>query len=322
MNIYELLTELKGHIDAGRVSKDTVLTSLGITTDANTKDTKQKHFSLTYMLYLIGALVLVLGIIFLVAQIWGDIGSLGRVSLTLVLGLVFATLGSWFLITEKGDQLGDIFHVVGGLLIPSGIFVLLNEYVTTTPSLWTITLICTGIALFYILLAIQHKRAVLTFFAISDTTIVAYALVSALIQNSRYIADDVFALITMSLGIGYFFLGRAYIGTWNKKLVSYLYLAGSLAFFIAGFNRIYDYGLVWELLYLVFACVGVGIALSVKSRILLFVSTGALIGYFVYMTNEYFADSLGWPISLVLLGFVLIGLGYASVTLGKKYITN
>jgi uncharacterized integral membrane protein len=51
-------------------------------------------------------------------------------------------------------------------------------------------------------------------------------------------------------------------------------------------------------------------------------STIFLLAHVSFITSEYFADSLGWPITLVILGFVFIGLAYFSVTINKKYIKN
>ena len=63
-----------------------------------------------------------------------------------------------------------------------------------------------------------------------------------------------------------------------------------------------------------------GLALSVailQSRMLLVLSTFALIAYIIYFTAEYFADSIGWPVALILLGFTIIGIGYFSIRLGR-----
>ena len=57
-----------------------------------------------------------------------------------------------------------------------------------------------------------------------------------------------------------------------------------------------------------------------KSKALLLTSTIFLIVHFVYITGRYFADSLGWPISLIVLGLIIIGLGYGSVEVNKKYL--
>ena len=57
-----------------------------------------------------------------------------------------------------------------------------------------------------------------------------------------------------------------------------------------------------------------------KSKIILLMSTIFLIVHVSYITGEYFADSLGWPVVLVLLGFVFMGLGYASIIINNRYI--
>jgi len=67
---------------------------------------------------------------------------------------------------------------------------------------------------------------------------------------------------------------------------------------------------------------GLALAAYLKSRIVLTVSTLFLIAHVSYITSEYFADSVGWPLVLVILGFVFIGLGYISITINKKFIKS
>jgi len=38
------------------------------------------------------------------------------------------------------------------------------------------------------------------------------------------------------------------------------------------------------------------------------------------MTQEYFTGTFGWPISLMICGITLIGIGYYAFKLNKKYI--
>jgi hypothetical protein len=54
------------------------------------------------------------------------------------------------------------------------------------------------------------------------------------------------------------------------------------------------------------------------SRTLLLVSTFALLGFLGYYTEEYFADVTGWPIALMIMGFLLIGVSAYAVKLGQK----
>ena len=76
------------------------------------------------------------------------------------------------------------------------------------------------------------------------------------------------------------------------------------------------------MLYFIIVIGGFFLAVYVKNRSILVMSTIFLIAHVSFITSEYFADSLGWPISLIILGFIFIGLGYGSVTLNKRYISQ
>jgi hypothetical protein len=47
-----------------------------------------------------------------------------------------------------------------------------------------------------------------------------------------------------------------------------------------------------------------------------------LIFYILKLTGEYFTSGLGWPLSLVLAGLAIIGIGYYAVKLNKKYLVQ
>tara|TARA_B100001964_G_C13902915_1_gene452447 strand:- start:258 stop:674 length:417 start_codon:yes stop_codon:yes gene_type:complete len=123
----------------------------------------------------------------------------------------------------------------------------------------------------------------------------------------------------MVMGICYILLAWHFREGWNKKLSNILYFFGSAGFYIFAFTRIFD-TVLWQLLYFIFVIGGLFLAVYIKSNRILIVSTFALAGFVIYITSEYFADSLGWPITLIILGFFIIGLGYASVSINKKYI--
>jgi hypothetical protein len=77
---------------------------------------------------------------------------------------------------------------------------------------------------------------------------------------------------------------------------------------------------LWQIFYFPIVLGGLLLSVYMRSPAILAVSTMLLIAHVSYITSEYFADSLGWPISLVILGFAFIALGYASVAINKKYI--
>jgi hypothetical protein len=323
MNKDELLQELKAKVATREISQEEIARVLNLGTVAPQTVGGENHsfFSATRILYFLGAAIVIVGILVFVSQIWSDIGSFGRITISLGLGLLMAALGSLLLTSKPEEHIGSIFHVIGGVLIPSGAMVTLSEMNIPGDDIWLITIAFGSIFAFYLLLNAVHKNAVLTFFAIANGTVFAYALTAATTQDLYYtVLDDIFAYLTMVLGLSYLLLAHGFKDSWNKKLISALCLFGSAGFLGAAFSRVFDSGL-WELLFFVLVSGGLALSVYMKSRIILIISTLFLIAHVIYITDEYFANSLGWPLSLVLLGFVFIGLGYFTVNLNKKYIS-
>ena len=323
MNKEELLQELSAKVSVGEISREEVMGRLNFApaTEQENKEGAKKfsHFSVTNMLYVLGAAIVIIGIVFFTAQIWHDIGSIGRISVTLGLGFLITAIGSVLLKQKPGDYIGPIFHFIGGMLVPGGAIVTLSELSPKSITLWPVTITFGAIFAFYLLLNFAHKHAVLTFFAIANGTAFIYLLVEAIIDGPYYKHDDLYAYLTMVIGASYLLLAYAFRNGWNKKLIGALYFFGIAGFLGAAFSRVFDSGL-WEMLYFLIVLGCLFLSVYMKSRIILVISTLFLIAHVSYITSEYFANSLGWPISLVILGFVFIGLGYASITINKKYI--
>lgn len=326
----ELLYELSMKVTQGELTREEVMAQLGLTgmsevpamapvPPASADDLR--HLSATKMLYFFGAAVAITGISFFIAQIWDDLGSLGRISVTLGLGLLLTTLGTMLLVRKQGDYIGPIFVVLGGFLIPGGSVVTLAELGNHSAPEWPLAITFGIITCFYLLLTVTYRHVWFTFFTIANSTAFIYLLTDALTRGAFYRHETLYAYLTMAVGISYLLLARTFAGGWNDRLVSALYLFGSIAFYAAAFSRVFDSGL-WQLLFFALVLGGLFVSTAVKSRNLLVVSSLALVAHITYITNEYFAHSLGWPISLIILGFVFIGLGYLSVNLNKKYIQS
>ncbi len=321
----ELLAELSLKVSTGELSQSEVLGRLNLSTiTATTPGTETlpaKHFSATKMLYVIGVIIVVIGVLFFVSQIWDALGSPGRILITLGLGFLFTGIGSMLLKTKPEQNIGSVFHAIGGMLIPGGSIVALTELHVNLDSMWPVTVTFGVIFGFYLLLSYIHKNAILTFFAIANGTMFTYLLVSALLGSSWYNNGDVYAYLTMIVGASYILLGYSFRDGWNSKLSSVLYLFGSLAFMGAAFSRVFD-SVLWQMLYFFIVAGGIFLAVYMRNKAILAISTLFLIAHISYITSKYFADSIGWPVCLVVLGFIFIGLGYASVNINKKYIAQ
>jgi hypothetical protein len=323
MNKEELLQELSAKMSSGEISLEELTNRFGLAASAKgeVEEKSSTHFSVTKILYVLGAAIVVIGIIIFVSQIWEDIGSFGRILVTLGLGFLTAAIGSMLLKNKPEDNIGTVFHFIGGMLIPGGAVVTLSELNADFVSLWPVTITFGIIFAFYLFLNSIHKNAILTFFAIANGTAFTYLIVEAIIDSPFYKHEDLYAYLTMVIGASYLLLGYSFRDGWNKKLVGVLYFFGITGFLGAAFSQVFD-STPWQILYFLIVIGGLFLSVYMKNRSILVMSTLFLIAHVSYITGEYFADSLGWPISLVVLGFVFIGLGYVSVNINKKYITN
>jgi hypothetical protein len=326
MNKEELLQELSTKISTGEISREEMINRFSLAPETqrvvgeeNAKSSTP--FSVTKMLYVLGGVIVVIGIVIFVSQIWDDIGSFARILVTLGLGFLITAIGSMLLKSKPEDNIGTVFHFIGGMLIPGGAMVTLNELNVDLVSLWPVAITFGIIFAFYLLLNSVHKNAILTFFAIANGTAFVYLVVEAIVDGPFYRNKDLYAYLTMVIGASYLLLGHAFRDGWNKKLIGVLYFFGITGFLGAAFSQVFD-SVPWQMLYFLIVIGGLFLAVYMKNRSILVMSTLFLIAHVSYITSEYFADSLGWPISLVILGFVFIGLGYVSVNINKKYIAN
>jgi hypothetical protein len=324
MNKEDLLRELSQKVSSGEITRQEVTSRLGAGSSVTTEGAEGillSHLSVTKILYILGAAIVIIGIVIFTAQIWDDIGSFGRILVTLGLGFLLTAIGSMLMKQKSREHIGPVFFFIGGVLIPGGAMVTLSEMSTGVVSLWPIAITFGAIFLFYLLLNRVHKNAVLTFFAIANGTAFVYILVEAIVAGQAHQHADLYAYLTMAVGSSYLFLAHSFREGWNNKLIALLYFFGSAGIFGAAFSQVFD-TVLWELVYPILVMGGLFLSAYMRSRAILVTSTFSLLAYVTYITSEYFADSLGWPISLVVLGFVFIGLGYASISFNKKYINE
>ena len=321
----ELFLELERGIANGEISREEVISRFNFAPrapgDIEEKQKDSISFSMNKMLYVLGSAVVVIGMIIFFYQVWDELGSFGRIAVTLGLGFLLAAIGSFLLKHKPSDNLGAVFHSIGGLLIPGGAMVTLHEMNIGVDSLWSTTITFGVIFAFYLLINLIHKNAVLTFFAIANGTAFIYLLVESMTDGAYYTHGDLYAYLTMIIGISYLFLAQAFRVGWNKTLVGVLCFFGSAYFLGAAFSRVFDSD-IWRMGYFLLVVGGLFLSAYLRSRAILVVSTIFLLAHVSYITSKYFSDSVGWPICLVVLGFLFIGLGYISININKKYIKS
>ncbi len=282
---------------------------------------KHRQFDAATIISLIGTGIVVVGVLFLVVQHWQDFTLPVRLMITL--GFACACYFASVVLSVFKIHAPAAFwlYVLSTFVFPLGVGlwfdaagILSTEY---------------GVALLSFFVLAQH----LLYFGFFRTT--ASVLFSALsfswlffsFTNYAYFSaglqiEDFTLYRVLLLGISYLLFSYGIAEGAYRTLSTALYrigLIGILAstLFLGKYSPYQNVG--WEVLF-PFLAVGL-IALGIQFRIREFFVLPAL-GIMVYVAKigfEYFSDSIGWPLTLIFTGFVLVVLGVGLVRFRKEY---
>jgi uncharacterized membrane protein YGL010W len=83
-----------------------------------------------------------------------------------------------------------------------------------------------------------------------------------------------------------------------------------------------DANQVWEVLFIGLAFGMMFLSIVLKSRAILIVSSIYLMVYILKITAEYFSETIGWPLALIVAGFTLIAIGYGTFAINQRYLNQ
>ena len=101
-----------------------------------------------------------------------------------------------------------------------------------------------------------------------------------------------------------------------QRLIGLGYLVGSIMFYTGLFELLQDTPV--ELLYLAVTAALLYASVMLRSRTLLLTTVLAMLAYIGYFSAQHFADSLGWPITLMLMGIAFLGVGTIAMKLRRQ----
>ncbi|MCI5108453.1 MAG: DUF2157 domain-containing protein [Candidatus Pacebacteria bacterium] len=306
MDKNQLLQLVKESVDKGEISKSEV-NSL-FQKDGN-------HASrIINILYAIGGIVILAGVIALIAQNWESLPSFARILTTLGMSIALYLAAS--LVVKSKEVLSQVLAAVSFALLPVGIGVSMYEggsLIDRPVDFVVISGISTIVSVIsYFTL---KKLPVTIIFNTVFITALTYSFVSLIMENVGYTEFNVFTYLTMAIGISYIILGR-YLS--NERLRQLLVSIGTLGLLIAGITL----SGLWDVLY-IFILFAVFLLSSYwKKRSMLVFGSIFLISYLFEITSKYFAGSVGWPIALILLGILTIAIAIVTFRVSRKYINE
>jgi hypothetical protein len=102
----------------------------------------------------------------------------------------------------------------------------------------------------------------------------------------------------------------------SHRLTGLSYLIGSIIFYSGLFDLVQDTPV--ELLYLAVTAALLYACVVLQSRTLLMTTVIAMLAFIGYFSAEHFANSLGWPVTLVLIGVAFLGVGTIAMKIKRR----
>lgn len=325
MNREDLLKELSESFASGDVSKSDILQAIGAGADESSAKTTLAS-RMSAVLYFIGGGVVFMGMVFLIAQEWRHFGTAMKIFVTLGSGLGAFTVGVLFSNQKRLGAAGPAFFLISALLLPVGLMVAYDEAGIRVSDI-AVFIQISGIlfAAYTVAYFVMRKNVLLTFAFIFGTCFF-FAITNQMIRGA--ITIDYWSFINyriLLVGLTYMLLGYSFVGTDREALTGWLYTFGVIGFLGAGLalgEWKPNQNVFWEAIYpgLVFGVIF--LSTHLRSRIFLIFGSLALGAYLAKITAQYFSDSLGWAFSLVLIGFLLMGVAFTAVQVNRRYVVT
>ncbi len=198
---------------------------------------------------------------------------------------------------------------LGIIMQAAGWFALADEALPTVDIRWPTLIIMTIMGAQQAAIFYKHRLTFLLFALL----LFAYGALVTLLDLAG-MSDK---LICAATGFSMLFVAHAVNRTPHQRLAPLGYGLGATLFYVGLFQLLE--GTPVEP---VFLAVAVGnlvyVSVYVRSTTLLVASTCAILSYIGYYTSIHFANTLGWPIALVLLGAAFIAISGAAFTIKRK----
>lgn len=293
----------------------------GITTDA----VLVNKLGISEILYYIGGGIVFLGIAIFLSQNWSTLGFGTKVLATLGAGIAAYFVGVLFSGNERTETVGSAFYLISALVMPIGLYVVFDNAGFDASSYGSQSLI-SGILLgMYALSYVLYRKNVFTLFSILFGTWLFFSFTSYMIGGIPFFdIGKFYEYRLLVVGISYMLFGYAFSKNERAPLSNFLYGFGILGFLgsalaLGGWKP--EQNVFWELIYPGFIFGALFLSVHIKSKSFLTWGTLFLMAYILKITSEYFSSGLGWPLALVIAGLSMIGVGYMSLSLKKKYLS-
>lgn len=272
----------------------------------------------------IGGAIVFIGIAILVSGSWDTLSVLTKLLVTLGSGVLGYVLGAYFIQEDRWGKLANAFFLISALVLPIGLFTAYETAGFNSGRNATLLLITAILTLLFATSYWFYRKIVFTVFTVIFATGLFVSSLEMIVGGNPIFEGNIYLYQSLTVGLAYLLLGYQFsTNRTNSSLTGWLDGFGSIGFFGAALalgGYFPGQNIFWELAFPLLVTGEIVLGLRLKNRSLLVWGAIFLMAYILKITSEYFSQSLGWPLALVVAGLSLIGLGYYLFYLNRKYL--
>jgi hypothetical protein len=287
------------------------------------------NLSLSKIFTYIGAALIFFGIAFFINLNWSVLNNVTKIIVTLGVAIAAYLVGLLLHFNNKEDLAASGFFFICALVLPAGFYVtanILGYNVNTVEAFLIINAVC---LLIFVFSFFYLSRFIFLLFMIIYATLLFFNFIELISDRAIITFADVYEYAFIVTGLSYILLGR-YLNTKEiPVLVGPLYFFGSVfllgsAYCLAGFNFFSLTDTTWKVITGILIFLTLVLSVPLKSKAFLYVGAFFLAIYIIDISSTL-ADIFGgrgWPLVLVVVGFLFILAGYFIVRIRQKIVSK
>lgn len=299
----EAITQIQSLINEHHLNKSDVLSLFHVATEEESGGMLQR-----VIMYIGGAFIF-MGICVYIGMIWEDLNPLSRVVISLGSGFIAFIMGLFCLGDTRYTKAATPLFLIAAAIQPLGLFVFMDEYLPKSGDVVKAACVVFGFMTIQQITAfIATKRTSLLFFSL----FYFYAFLCVSMNWLRIEAPEG----PLMIGLTALMVSWGVSQTQHRQIASFFFFWASLLTAAASFdvfkNSPFDVLLIGVSAGLIY------LSVISSSRTVLTIGVLSLLAFLGYFTDEYFKDIVGWPVAMIVMGFIMIGISVYAVKLGKK----
>ncbi|VEB38560.1 hypothetical protein [Legionella cherrii] len=231
-----------------------------------------------------------------------------RIFLNLGFGFLTFLLGLYY--QDKSSKISAPLFLVAAVLEAGGLLTFISQHTSILMPTW-------GVLFVSFILFLQYG---ITFIS---TRLTVLAFITLVFLYSFFLAA--FELLGVPERLKWFVLSSSLLAVSSfinhskyQSIAGLLFFISSVVLLSVTFDVVKDKP--YEILYLGLACGLIYMAIIESSRVLLFISSLATLCFILYFSSQHFPHTIGWPITLIIIGLLLVGVSGIVIKLNKKYM--